>query len=68
MKLLLDVKDGKAGPLLRVLKDLRYVKTEMLTPAKARFLYELKGAVKELNQIKAGKKKARNAENFLNEL
>jgi hypothetical protein len=68
MKLLLDVKDAKAGPLLRVLKDLRYVKTETLTPAKAQFLLELKGAVKELKQIKAGKKKARNAEDFLNEL
>ena len=53
---------------MKVLKDLRYVKTELLSPAKAQFLTELKEAVAELNLVKAGKKKARNAEEFLNEL
>jgi hypothetical protein len=40
----------------------------MLTPPKAKFLQELKEAVNELNQVKEGKKKARNAQDFLNEL
>ena len=68
MKLLLDIKDNKADALLKVLHDLPYVKTETLTPAKAQFLKELKEAVSELNLVKSGKKKARNAEDFLNEL
>ncbi len=68
MKLLLDVQDDKAGALMKVLKNLRYVKTKTLSPAKAQFFSELKEAVTELNLVKAGKKKARNAEDFLNEL
>ena len=68
MKLLLDIQDNKADALMQVLKDLRYVKTQMLSPAKAQFLSELKEAVVELNLVKAGKKKARSAEDFLNEL
>lgn len=68
MKLLLDIKDSKAHNLIGLLKDLSYVKTKTLSPAKARFLEELKEAVEELNLIKAGKKKARNAEDLLNEL
>jgi hypothetical protein len=68
MKLLLDIQDNKADALMKVLKDLPYVKTQLLSPAKALFLTELKEAVTELNLVKAGKKKARNAEEFLNEL
>ncbi|HLG34667.1 MAG TPA: hypothetical protein VI757_07260 [Bacteroidia bacterium] len=68
MKLLLDIKDSKAQNLIGLLKDLSYVKTKTLSPVKARFLEELKEAVEELNLVKAGKKKARNAEDLLNEL
>ncbi len=32
------------------------------------FLKQLNKAIKELNQVKAGKKKARNAKDFLKEL
>jgi hypothetical protein len=39
-----------------------------ITEAKALLLEELKEAVEEMKLIKAGKKKARNAEDFLNEL
>jgi hypothetical protein len=68
MKLLLDIEDRKASALLSLLKDLKYVKAETLTPPKAKFLSELKEAIDELNQVKQGKRKARNAADFLNEL
>lgn len=68
MQLLIDVKDSKAKAILSILNDLPYVKTQTLSPAKARFLKELKEAVEELNLVKKGKKKARNAQDFLNEL
>lgn len=68
MKILLDVRDDKAHYLIKVLKGLKYVKTTTITPAKALLLKEMKDAVHELNLIKKGKKKARKAETFLNEL
>jgi hypothetical protein len=37
-------------------------------PTKEQILQGIKQAVKEINLIKAGKKKARNVEDFLNEL
>jgi hypothetical protein len=39
-----------------------------LEPTKEQILQGIKQAVKEINLIKAGKKKARNVEDFLNEL
>ena len=68
MKVLLDIKDNKAPFVMEVLKNFSFVKTKTLTPAKALLMEELKEAVEELNQIKAGKKKARNAEDFINGL
>jgi hypothetical protein len=44
------------------------VKAKPLTEAKAKLLSEMKDAVDEIKLIKAGKKTARNAEDFLNEL
>ena len=68
MKILLDVKDDKASYLVKLLKEMKFVKTTTISPAKALLLKEMKEAVNELNLIKLGKKKARKAENFLNEL
>ena len=68
MKVLLDTKDNKASFVMEVLKNFPFVKTNTITPAKALLMEELQEAVEELNKIKAGKKKARNAEDFLNEL
>ena len=68
MRVLLDIKDNKAKSLLEVLKGLSYVKTKMISDEKALLMEEVKEAVEELNLIKAGKKQARNAEDFLNEL
>ncbi|MEI8114864.1 MAG: hypothetical protein WCI54_14605 [Bacteroidia bacterium] len=68
MKVLLDIPDNKAASLMDVLKSISYVKAKPITEAKALLLEEIKEAVEEMKQIKAGKKKGRNAEDFLNEL
>ena len=68
MKLLLDVPDNKAASLMDVLNSISYVKTKPLTDIKAHLMSEIREAVLEINLIKLGKKKARNAEDFLNEL
>jgi len=68
MKVILDIEDKKAPALMEILKELRFVKTKTITPAKAQLLSELKEAVDEMNLIKSGKKKARNAEDVLAEL
>ncbi len=68
MKVLLDIKDNKAPFVMEVLKNFPFVKTKSLSPAKALLIEELKAATEEMNKIKAGKKKARNAEDFLNAL
>ena len=68
MKVLLDIQDKKAFHLLEVLKSLPYVKIKELTEEKAQLMSEIKEAVEEMKLIKAGKKEARNAEDFLNEL
>lgn len=68
MKVLLDIKDNKATHLLEVLKGLSYVKTITISDEKALLIKEIKEAVEEMKLIRAGKKKARNAEDLLNEL
>lgn len=68
MKVLLDIKDSKAEFVLELLKNFSFVKTESLTPAKARFLEELKGSVEEVAAAKEGKVKLQPARDFLNEL
>ncbi len=68
MKILLDIPDSKASSLIDVLKGISYVKVQQLTDAKALLMEEIKEAVEEMKLVRAGKKKARNAEDFLNEL
>jgi hypothetical protein len=68
MKVLLDIKDNKALYLLEVLKGLSYVKTMPLTDNKALLMEEIREAAVEMKLIRTGKKKARNAEDFINEL
>lgn len=68
MKLLVDIKDNKALSFLKMLKSLSYVKAQPITEAKAQLMNEIHEAVEELKLIRSGKKKARNAEDFLNEL
>ena len=68
MKILLDIPDNKASSLMDLLKSISYVKAKPLTDAKALLLKENREAVEEMKLIKKKKKKARNAEDFLNEL
>ncbi|TAE43319.1 MAG: hypothetical protein EAY66_00080 [Sphingobacteriales bacterium] len=68
MKVLLDIPDNKASSLMDVLKSISYVKAKPLTNAKALLMMDIKEAVEEMKLIRSGKKKARNAEDFLNEL
>ena len=68
MKLLLEVKDSKAQFFKELLDSFSFVKAKTITPAKAQLLEEIKEAVEEMKQIKLGKKQARNADDFLNEL
>ncbi|HNE51255.1 MAG: hypothetical protein U0T31_03435 [Chitinophagales bacterium] len=68
MKILLDIPDNKATSLMDVLRSISYVKAKPLTDAKALLMEEIREAVEEIKLIRSGKKKARNAEDFLNEL
>ncbi len=68
MKVILDIEDKKAPALMEILKELKFVKATTITPAKAQLLSEFKETVDEINQIKAGTKQARNAEDVLAEL
>lgn len=68
MKVLLDIPDNKASSLMDVLKSISYVKARQLTDAKALLMEEIREAVEEMKLIRSGKKKARNAEDFLNGL
>ena len=68
MKVLLDIPDNKAASLMNVLNDISYVKAKAITGEKALLIEEIREAVEELKLVKAGKKKARNADEFLNEL
>jgi hypothetical protein len=68
MKVILDIKDSKAPFLLELLKNFSFVKTQTLTPYKAEVLEGIKEAVEEMKLVKAGKLKARNAEELLDEL
>ncbi len=68
MKVLLDIKDSQAIHLMEVLKSLPYVKAKQLTESKAQLMSEIRDAVEEIKLIREGKKEARNAEDFLNEL
>ncbi|MFD2203728.1 hypothetical protein [Shivajiella indica] len=68
MKVLLDIKDEKVAFILELLSNFKFVKAKPLTPYKAEILAGLKEAVEEVNQIKAGKKKAQPLSEFLDEL
>jgi len=68
MKILLDIPDSKASSLMDVLKSISYIKVKQLTDTKALLMEEMKEAVEEMKLIRTSKKKARNAEDFLNEL
>jgi hypothetical protein len=68
MKILLDIPDNKASSLMGLINDLSYIKAKTLTDEKALLLEETKEAIEEMKLVRAGKKEARDAEAFLNEL
>jgi hypothetical protein len=68
MRVLLDIKDNKAMPLLEVLKGLSYVKTKTISNEKAILIEDIKEAVENLQLVRKGKMKARPAKDLLNEL
>ncbi|OYU95380.1 MAG: hypothetical protein CFE21_09525 [Bacteroidetes bacterium B1(2017)] len=68
MKVLLDIPDNKAASLMDVLRSISYVRAKTITDEKALLMEEIKEAVEEMKLVRNGKKKARNAEDFLNEL
>jgi len=68
MKVLLDIKDGKADFMMELLKYFPFVKVKILTNESAQLVKDLKDAVDEMNLIKAGHKKGQSARDFLKEL
>jgi len=68
MKVLLDIQDSKADSFMEVIKGISFVKAKPITENKAKLISEIRDTVEEIKLIKAGKKVARNAEDFLNEL
>jgi hypothetical protein len=68
MRVLLDIKDNKAMPLLEVLKGLSYVKTKTLSDEKALLMEEIKEAVDNLALVRKGKMKLKSARDLYNEL
>ena len=68
MKLIIDVKDNKADFVMELLKNFSFIKAQPISPSKATFLQELKGAVNEVALAKKGKLKLQSAKEFLNEL
>ena len=68
MKLLVEIPDNRAASLMAVLNSMSHVKAKPLTEPKALLMEELHEAVEEMKLIRAGKRKARNADDFLNEL
>lgn len=68
MKIILEIPDNKASSLLEVLKSISYIKVKPLSDQKAILMEEIRESVEEMKLIKSGNKKARNAEDFLNEL
>lgn len=68
MKVILDIKDSKAQFVMELLKSFSFVKAKPITSYKANVLEGIKEAVEEMKLIKAGKLKARNAEDLFDEL
>lgn len=69
-----DIKNPKAKAFLEYIKTLEFIviektqKKTIVSKEKQQVLNGLKQAVKEINLIKQGKMKARNAQDFLDEL
>jgi hypothetical protein len=68
MKLIIEIPDNKASSFLDALRSISFVKIEPISPAKIKFLKELKASVDEVMLEKEGKIELKTAEQLLNEL
>ena len=68
MKVLLEIKEKKAAFVMELLSNFKFVKVKEPALGKHKVLEELKEAVEEVKQIKAGKKKGQPLSELLNEL
>ena len=68
MKVLLEVKDNKADFVLELIERLTFVKAEVISTSKARFLKDFKQAIDDVGLAKEGKIKLKTAEELLDEL
>ncbi|MDO9254828.1 MAG: hypothetical protein Q7U54_04880 [Bacteroidales bacterium] len=68
MKLIIEIPDNKASSLLEVLNSISFVKIEPISPAKVKFLNELKQSVDQVMMAKEDKIELKSAEQLLNEL
>ncbi|MBX2898957.1 MAG: hypothetical protein KF775_04880 [Cyclobacteriaceae bacterium] len=68
MKVLIDIKDKKSDFILELLNNFPFVKTEKISPSKAKFLLELRDSIEEVKMAKRGKLKLKSADDIFNEL
>jgi hypothetical protein len=68
MKVLLDVKDDKAGFILNLLSHFGFVKARTLTPGDAEILESIQSSVAEINRVKKGEGQTQPLQDFLHEL
>lgn len=68
MKVIIDIKENKVDFVMELLRNLSFVKTETLSPSKAKFLKELKASKEEVLLAKQGKLKLQTADELLNDL
>jgi hypothetical protein len=67
MKVLLDIPDKKVDLIMEFVRNIPHVKATPLTESKAELLSEIREAVHEVKQIKAGKQSSRNVWDFIRE-
>lgn len=68
MKLLLDIDDNRAEPLLRLLVELDYVKAEIMLPENSDLQAAVNKKLSALTMVKSGMLKARCAKDMLKEM
>lgn len=68
MKILLDIKEEKVGFVMELLNNFKFVKTKPLSAQSAEILQDINEAVKEMKDVKTGKKQSKPLADFLNEL
>ena len=69
MKFIIDVKDSKVIPLMKMMVDKKLITRIIpISEGKANLIEEIKMSIKELNLVKEGKAKARPVSELINEL